>query len=51
MEKVNNQLFMIMLMDLVEENLLSPAEAEVAKEYYLKNEKKETGKRGSGRVA
>jgi hypothetical protein len=39
MDKPQEQILMLMLMDLVDKNLLTMEEAETAKRFYLKNEK------------
>lgn len=42
MNNSKNQFFMILLMDLVNENLLTTEEAEIARQYYLKDAKMES---------
>ena len=48
MNDSNNQYFIIMLMDLVNENLLTMEEAELARRYYLREEKTESNSNGMG---
>ena len=47
MNNKDDQVFLIMLTDLVSEKLISSDEAEVAKEYYFKSVRKKSEKPGS----
>lgn len=53
MKNTSDQFFLIMLMDLVNENLLTMEEAEMARRYYLKDGTTESPSKGmeSGKVA